>query len=155
MKHRVYEISGMIICLAVIVAVTIFGENPVLFLFVNAGTNMTVDVWITDVFYFWAFLGIGCASIMIIIWYLWGSLFASSPKFEYLKKRIFWGILFALLLVVAFVCCIATNAQEYVNLAYIAYIMNTLFYFYITTALFSPVRIKYIVPGSKWLRKSW
>jgi hypothetical protein len=153
--QRIIEVAGIFGC-ALLVVLLVFLEGQILTQFMYpVDEEMLVDDWVRDVFNLWAFIGVGCSFVMIVLWYFWNSRFATFKKWQDLARRISWwilfGILFGVLLLSWFM--IYGTVVENIYLVYIVYAINSLGLYYFATALFSPVAIKYIPPGSKYLRR--
>lgn len=121
----------------------------------NLPDNLEMDDWIIS-FQQWALVCVGAALIGVLIWY--GSaqnVFKGNNEKTY-GKRGLWGLLF--LFPMAAVCVsilMVEQAESSLWLAYIFFIVNGLFPYWLATALFSPVSVKYTPFGSKQMRRLW
>jgi len=155
-KHGIHWL-GNIILLVIFLGLIYYIESKILDGLVTFNDDTDLGEWL-KFFQTVAFSGCGAALLGVIFWYVWGT-FLVYPENDQKRAQIInpfiWWIVFLSLCVIVLVCMIITKAKDYVWLVHLFYAFNILGYFYLTTALFSPVSIKYTPPGAKYLRKFW
>ncbi len=115
--------------------------------------GVKIGLWL-DGFKHWAVIGIGISCAASLLWYALGQcLFNIDGSGKANSGRIVWCLLLVLPAVAIILGIYYTKfPQEAGWIAFVFYILNAILCYYLTTALFSPDKLKYVVPGSKYLR---
>jgi len=128
-------------------------EKAILARLVIPVAGVRLDQWLNN-FHTLSMIGITMSFVAGIVWYIFGQWI--FKVLEHTQSNRFW---FWLLLLIfpftASVLGLAFTYQAQLNswIAHLFYIINSFGTYYFTTVFFSPVSFKYLVPGSKMLRR--
>lgn len=115
--------------------------------------DLTIDQWI-DSFQTWAYVCVGAAVIAIILWYLFGQTVFKTNHEKPNGKRVLWALLLILpACAVALSFYFIEETESEPLLAYLCFMVNGFFLYYLATVFFSPPSVKYTPIGSMRLRR--
>jgi hypothetical protein len=150
-KH-ISLLVGMILIAFLFVAITTYGEDPLLDSMVSTGPNITLDAW-RELFRYWATFGIGVALFAALLWYVLGQWAFNLNYWSSAGKRVVW-LLMLIFPLGAFVAAwlLTPPVQEWALLATVFYLANNLAVYYLATLCCSPSSFKYTPLGAMTLR---
>lgn len=130
-------------------------ERAVLARMVIPVAGVRIDQWLSN-FRMLSSMGIAISFFASLIWYVLGQWVLRVVRLQQANR--FW--LWLSILILPFLACIISiaftrQAQSNAWIAYLFYIVNNFGVYYLSTAFFSPASFKYIVPGSKKVRRWW
>ena len=114
--------------------------------------DLTMDQWLSS-FRFWACVCVGAAVFAIFLWYVFGQTVFKTIHEKPNGKRGIWLSLF--IIPVVAICLsiwLIEQPESEPLLAYMFFVVNALFPYYIATVLFSPASVKFTPIGAMQIR---
>lgn len=153
-QQHIICILGILSITVLFIFVVFIGETALLDTFPpQLSGNLTIEEWVAS-FELWAYVCVGSAALASFLWYGFAQrVFAANNEKSY-GKRGLWGFLFVLPLAAIIISILSVEqAESSLWLAYLCFIVNGLFPYYLSTLLFSPVAVKYTPIGSVKIRR--
>ena len=148
------DIAGIVfIALITYLIVIYIEEGLVLYETVSPPAGVNLEEWLSS-FRLWALVGITLSLFAGLLWYAMGQWVVKVDRWKEANKRPTWFLYSIIPLVGVVLGIVLTErAQTGAWPAYIFFVCNCGFCFYIATAMFSPSSLKYVPPFAKKIRR--
>jgi hypothetical protein len=103
---------------------------------------------------YWALIGMSTSFIAVLAWYALGEWGPKPHEASRGTWLLLWLVCIALTLLGGFVA-LFLGPQPSEGIAKLAalYLGGGVLFLYLATMLFSPINVKFVVPGSRWIRR--